>query len=107
MQLSLTRILGLGVLALVLASCSKGDEPDESPATGQLVADLLLLNGYVYTSDGQGTIAQAVAVNAADDPVPESVVPKGETPMAAGAPAMMSKGVLVTDAHPWTAPVSW
>ena len=63
MQISLPRFLATSVLALVLASCSKIDVPAESPATAQAPADLLLLNGYVYTSDGQGTVAQAVAVN--------------------------------------------
>ncbi len=63
MQRLLTRFLGLGLLALVLASCGKGDTTGGSPESGQAAADLLLLNGYVYTSDGQGTVAEAVAVN--------------------------------------------
>ncbi len=63
MRLRLIRFLGLGLLALALVSCGKGDVPAEPSAPGQAPADLLLLNGYVYTSDGHGTVAQAVAVN--------------------------------------------
>jgi hypothetical protein len=63
MQRLLTCFLGLCLLALVSASCGKGDTTGGSPESGQAAADLLLLNGYVYTSDGQGTVAEAVAVN--------------------------------------------
>jgi len=58
-----TRFLWFGLLALTLVACDRSDAPAESSAVIEPPADLLLLNGYVYTSDGQGTVAQAVAVN--------------------------------------------
>ena len=59
------------MMAVSLASCGGREEPvgppAESPAESQALAapahaDLLLLNGYVYTADAQQSVAEAVAV---------------------------------------------
>lgn len=55
-----TRVVAL-VSALLLTACGAGDGP--APAqTAPDPADLLLLNGYVYTVDDARSVAQAVAV---------------------------------------------
>ena len=46
---------------LVLTAAACGAAPSPGPAGGQ-AADLVVLNGRVFTADGQGTTAQAVAV---------------------------------------------
>jgi predicted amidohydrolase YtcJ len=46
---------------LLLTACGAGDEPAPTQAAAG-PADLLLHNGYVYTSDAQHSVARAVAV---------------------------------------------
>jgi len=68
MNSNLARLLVVALMSVSLISCGK-EEPPEPVGTqtasnpGDEPADLLLLNGYVYTSDEQRTVAQAVAVN--------------------------------------------
>ncbi|MSQ99149.1 MAG: hypothetical protein EXR85_07655, partial [Xanthomonadales bacterium] len=53
----------IAVLAASLALASIAGASDAQEASGPTPADLLLLNGYVYTSDPQHSVADAVAVN--------------------------------------------
>lgn len=49
--------------ALLLSACGSRDEPaGQPPVAAAEPADLLLLNGYVYTVDAARSVAQAVAV---------------------------------------------
>lgn len=51
------------LLILLLTACGGREEPvSAAPATAAEPADLLLLNGYVYTADAARNVAQAVAV---------------------------------------------
>ena len=49
--------------ALVLAALAGSCESSAPSMTDQPAADLLVLNGRVFTADDQGTVAQAVAVS--------------------------------------------
>jgi hypothetical protein len=52
------RLLSVAVFAIALSSC-------QDPQTAQevsLPADLLMINGYVYTADADRSVAEAVAV---------------------------------------------
>ena len=64
---TLIRMVALSLIALFLAACGNHQEPAaaEPPVSGgpRAPADLLLFNAYVYTADGPGTVAEAVAVN--------------------------------------------
>jgi len=51
-------------LAFGLALATAAHASDTKKETNQAPADLLLLNGYVYTSDAQQSVAEAVAVTA-------------------------------------------
>jgi len=55
-------LAALSIASLVLVSCGP-EEPDMAKSATARPADLLLLNGYVYTSDPQRSVAEAVAVN--------------------------------------------
>jgi predicted amidohydrolase YtcJ len=56
--------------SVLLAACSETEAPQPAPSSSQPaapsstagVADLILSNGYVYTVDGQRSVAEAVAV---------------------------------------------
>ena len=50
-------------LALVIVAAACGESSPPPPMADGPVADLLVLNGRVYTADEQGTMAQAVAVS--------------------------------------------
>jgi len=68
MNLALARLLGLSMMVLALSSCGESEGPVSagpggSAASSQPAADLLLLNGYVYTADEQRSVVQALAVN--------------------------------------------
>jgi len=56
-----TGLLAVISLALLAACGERGGEADSS-APSLKAADLVLLNGYVYTADAQRSVAQAVAV---------------------------------------------
>ncbi len=58
-------VLRLLLFAIVFAlvSCGGGESEDATAVSGSKPADLLLLNGYVYTADAQRSVVEAVAVN--------------------------------------------
>jgi len=57
-------LAAVSAVFLVLTACDRGAEPQVAEAPPeQAPADLLLFNAYVYTVDGQGTVAEALAVN--------------------------------------------
>lgn len=51
------------LLVPLLVACGGGEPPADAPSATARPADLLLLNGYVYTADAQESVAEAVAVN--------------------------------------------
>ena len=56
--------VALSLLVSVLLSCSREEQPAGMPsAAAGKPADLLLINGYVYTSDASRSVVEAVAVN--------------------------------------------
>jgi len=60
---TLSAVFLLAVLTAGLALASVAQASDAKGAPGPAPADLLLLNGYVYTSDPRHSVAEAVAVN--------------------------------------------
>ncbi len=60
---TLSAVFRVAVLTAGLALASIAGAGDAKEAPGPTPADLLLLNGYVYTSDPQHSVAEAVAVN--------------------------------------------
>jgi len=60
----LVLLVSISLIISALVSCTRGEQAVEVTATqARSMADLLLLNGYVYTADPDRTIAEAVAVN--------------------------------------------
>jgi len=60
---NLASCLFLSMIFMLLSACGADTEPaEEAAAAVNKSADLLLLNGYVYTSDEARSVAQAVAI---------------------------------------------
>lgn len=61
--MKIRQLIVIPLSLFLLAACGGREEPAvEAPAAAAEIADLLLLNGYVYTVDETRSVAQAVAV---------------------------------------------
>ena len=59
--MKLHRVAGLA-LCLAGAACDRTPEPAPPSPAAAPAADHVFLNGYIYTADGKGTVAEALAV---------------------------------------------